>query len=98
MAGTLGEPLPVVDSVGVAPDDAASLLPSIAVAALETVVLGRVFLVGLLEERNFVIARNIRRACLAPGKKGGGGRTVVAVLGMAHVSGVKRLLTESRLV
>ena len=31
--------------------------------AVEFVVLGRVLLVGLLEERNYVLARNIRKAC-----------------------------------
>ena len=59
----------------------------------ETLFLGRVLLVGLLEERNFVLARNIRKACLA--KPGG---SVVAILGMAHCTGVGKILRESRLV
>ena len=61
---------------------------------LEVFVLGRVFLVALLEERNFVIARNIRKAAFAS-KPGG---TIVAVLGMAHCNGVAELLEDSRLV
>ena len=78
-------------------DDATAireLLGALAFALLETVVLGRVLLVALLEERNFVLARNIRRAALA-GKPGG---TVVAVLGMAHCNGVGKVLRESRIV
>lgn len=62
-------------------------------ALAETIVLTRVLLVGLLEERNYVIARNIRKACLA--KPGG---SVVAILGMAHCTGVGKLLRESRIV
>lgn len=69
------------------------LAETLAFVALETAVLGRVLLVGLLEERNFVLARNIRRACL---EKPGG--TVVGVLGMAHLNGVRSLLKESRIV
>ena len=65
-----------------------------AFAALETLVLGRVFLVALLEERNYALARNIRKAHFATR----GGDTVVAVLGAAHLNGVKRLLTSSRVV
>ena len=72
------------------------LLASLAISALETVVLGRVLLVGLLEERNFALARSIRRASQARGT--GRGETVVAVLGMAHLNGVKRILTTSRVV
>ena len=40
-----------------------------------------------------VLARNIRKVCLA--KPGG---SVVAVLGMAHCTGVGKILRESRLV
>ena len=73
---------------------AKELLGSVAFAFVETVVIGRVFLIALLEERNFVLARNIRRACLTT-KPGG---TVVAVMGMAHCNGVMRVLRESRVV
>ena len=74
-------------------------------ASLETVVLLRVLLVGLIEERNFILARNIRAASMqvltpprALRQRGGGkdGRAVVAVLGLAHLNGVKRLLTTER--
>ena len=44
----------------------------------------RIFLVGLLEERNLRLARSIREAA----RKG----DVVAVLGGLHVNGVARLL------
>eukprot|EP00908_Phaeocystis_cordata_P007089 Transcript_17734.p1 GENE.Transcript_17734~~Transcript_17734.p1 ORF type:complete len:289 (-),score=103.29 Transcript_17734:26-892(-) len=67
---------------------------AIAFAMLETLVVGRVFLVGLLEERNFALARNIRKAHFATK----GGDTVVAILGAAHLNGVKRLLTSTRVV
>jgi len=60
---------------------------------LQWVVYARVILVGLLEERNYIIARNIRATCL---KQPGG--TVVGVLGMAHLNGVRSLLSESRIV
>lgn len=84
------------------------LFQALGFAGLETIFLGRVFLVALLEERNYVLARNIRRAALArpqprqPGDVNGGagrsGRTVVAVLGMAHLNGVRQILTSSRVV
>ena len=48
---------------------------------------------GLLEERNYVIARNIRKAAFQAK-----GQPVVAVLGMAHLNGVRELLRESRIV
>ena len=41
-----------------------------------------------------MLARNIRKAHFATR----GGDTVVAVLGAAHLNGVKRLLTSSRVV
>lgn len=66
-------------------------------ALLETVLLGRVMLVGLIEERNFVLARNIRRACLGARRRRGA-REVVVVLGAAHLNGVQKLLTGSRIV
>lgn len=87
------------------PLTAAELAPSVAVAALESVVLLRVLLVALIEERNFVLARNIRAASmqvLTPPRavrqrgRGKDGRAVVAVLGLAHLNGVRRLLTTTR--
>eukprot|EP00967_Tisochrysis_lutea_P131072 scaffold227450_cov30-Tisochrysis_lutea.AAC.1 len=82
------------------------LVEALAFAVLETIFLGRVFLVGLLEERNYVLARNIRRAATARAESGTGkpgsirrsGRTVVAILGMAHLNGVRQILTTSRVV
>mmetsp|Transcript_14859 Transcript_14859/g.33674 ORF Transcript_14859/g.33674 Transcript_14859/m.33674 type:complete len:98 (+) Transcript_14859:3-296(+) len=70
------------------------VLGASAILALETVILGRLLLVGLLEERNYVLARNIREACLRA-KPGG---SVVAVLGMAHCNGVASLLKQSRIM
>ena len=55
-------------------------------------VLSRIGLVGLLEERNYAIARNIRRVCLERWWAGEDACTVVAVLGLAHVNGVCALL------
>jgi len=63
--------------------------------------------VGLIEERNFVLARHIRAASMqvltpprALRQRGPGrdGRAVVAVLGLAHLNGVRRLLTTTRAV
>ena len=70
------------------------VLGALGFSFLEFVVLGRVLLVGLLEERNFVLARQIRKA-LFEEKPGG---TLVAVLGMAHCTGVAKLLRDSRIV
>ena len=53
----------------------------------------RVGLVGLIAERNTVLARNIRRACVPVGGRGDG-EAVVAILGLAHLNGVRRLLAE----
>lgn len=74
------------------------LLGSVAVAAVETIVFGRMFLIGLLEERNFVIARNIRKAHFEQKAENGGPGCVVAVLGLAHLNGIKRVMLESRVV
>ena len=75
-------------------DTPAEFIGATLFAILETVFLGRVLLVGLLEERNHVLARNIRRACFA-NKPGG---SIVAVLGMAHCNVVAQLLRDSRIV
>ena len=74
----------------------AELGRALSFALFETLVIGRVFLVGLLEERNFVLARKIREAALGDGKRGT--RTVVAILGAAHLNGVKTILEESRVM
>jgi hypothetical protein len=76
-----------VDAIG--PEEA---LQAVSLLGLELLFLGRVLLVGLLEERNYVLSRNIRRACLRA-KPGG---SVVAVLGMAHCNGVAMLLRDTR--
>ena len=70
------------------------LVGALAFSVVETIFLGRLLLVVLLEERNFILARNIRKACFA-NKPGG---SIVAVLGMAHLNGVAALLRDSRIV
>ena len=75
------------DPVGRFSELAESLLGT----AIEAAILGRTFLIALLAERNVVLAESIRAACQqnkAEGKAGG----VSAILGMAHVNGVKKLL------
>ena len=54
----------------------------------------RVALVGLIAERNVVLARNIRSAASTTHPQGGETGAVVAILGLAHLNGVKRLLEE----
>ena len=76
------------------------------------VVLGRVVFVSLIDERDRVLARRIRAACLQPclqpclqeaeaggeaggragGEAGGEAGAVVAVIGMAHLAGVREAL------
>ena len=94
-------------TAGASPLTLEDLVPSILLAVVESVLLLRVSLVGLIEERNFVLARNVRAASMqvlipprAVRQRGSGkdGRAVVAVLGMAHLNGVRRLLTTSRAV
>ena len=72
------------DSVIGAPERLLEVALVLAVAAAAL----RVVLVALIDERNRVIARNVRTAALATGP----GEAVVGVLGMAHVNGVRRLL------
>ena len=67
---------------------------------LPPLLLSRVFFGVLLDERNRVIADNIRKACAAEAARCAGDGPegasptgeVVAVLGAAHVNGVRRLL------
>ena len=68
------------------------------------VVLGRAVFVSLIDERDRVLARRIRAACLQPclqpclqeaeagGEAGGEAGAVVAVIGMAHLAGVREAL------
>jgi hypothetical protein len=74
------------------------------VTALAAVVIGRSVFVSLIEERDRVLARNIRDACLAPRAASDADEAtsetsavVVAVLGMAHLAGVRKALSESNL-
>ena len=81
---------------------AADLLQAAGFSLLETLLLGRVFLVGLLEERNYVLARNIRAASmqvLTPPRavrqrgRGKDGRAVVAVISKRDPVRRRRLRT-----
>lgn len=68
-----------------------------AVAAAVTLVLGRAVFVSLIDERDRVLARNIRDACLQPPQAEAEASTsatsaVVAVIGMAHLAGVREAL------
>lgn len=59
---------------------------------LEVVFLSRLFLKALLETRNDVLARSVRRACEVAAEtagEGGGAGAVVAILGAAHLNGVQ---------
>eukprot|EP00597_Dinobryon_sp_UTEXLB2267_P003697 CAMPEP_0170059004 /NCGR_PEP_ID=MMETSP0019_2-20121128/1427_1 /TAXON_ID=98059 /ORGANISM="Dinobryon sp., Strain UTEXLB2267" /LENGTH=346 /DNA_ID=CAMNT_0010264111 /DNA_START=126 /DNA_END=1166 /DNA_ORIENTATION=- len=64
---------------------------------LEFAVLGRVFLVTILAERNVVLADSIRLQCeqVKKNQNGNNKPVVVAVLGMAHCNGIKRLMTTA---
>lgn len=65
--------------------------------ALETVLLGRVFLTVLLLERNEVLAKNIRSECVRLSKdRSRDDKVCVAVLGMAHCNGVKKILCKAK--
>ena len=69
------------------------LLQSLLIAAVEIAILGRTMLVALLQERNEVIANKILQECeqaandVSP-------KTIVAVLGMAHLNGIRFLLDK----
>jgi len=83
---------PLVDSVDPSPPaDRQFVEVALALAVLATEV--RAALVGLLEERNAVMAGNIRRACQRPSSRGQAGG-VVAILGLAHVNGVRQILEQ----
>ena len=58
------------------------------------VIFARAAFVSLIQERDRVLARNIRDACLG-GRSAGSTRdtsAVVAVIGMAHLAGVREAL------
>lgn len=81
-------------------DEATGALPAwedAAVTALVAVTLGRAVFVSLVEERNQVLARNIRHVCLDDGEAASASRreagaTVVAVVGILHLAGVQAAL------
>ena len=69
------------------------VLEALLVAAVAATAL-RVGLVGLIAERNRALADNIRAACTdgANAAAKGADPVVVAVMGLAHVNGVRQLL------
>ena len=75
-------------------DQAVATIPeflgALALTGLQVILLARLFLVILLGDRNEVVARNIEDALATADNSGDS--TVVAILGMAHCNGVKRLL------
>lgn len=91
-------------------DEASGVLPAAedgVISALVAALLGRSVYVALIEERNHVLARNIRASCVAAGATHGGSAAVdgadaagaadedaavVAVIGMAHLAGVREAL------
>ena len=73
--------------------DYLDLLGGLLGSVLEVVLLGRTFLIALLLERNVVIVDNIRAEC-ERAKKAGEDKVCVVVLGMAHLNGVSKLLSE----
>ena len=77
-------------SAALAEDLPGTVAQALCVAFALALPLGRVALVGLIEERDAVLARSIRQAC-----RGDVDGEVVAVLGAAHVNGVRRRLSDS---
>ena len=73
----------------------AVVFQAVGLSLLQGLLLGRAILVALIEERDSVLADNIRRACVRASASGSGGREVVAVLGAAHINGVLRTLLSS---
>jgi len=86
VAGVSGEVSGGSDDVGLW----AGCIVSIALSCVELVLITRLFLVALLDKRNEFLADSIRGACVKSKNSDGG--AVVAVLGMAHVNGVQRML------
>ena len=78
----------------------ADLSDSLITALVSTIVARAVF-VALIQERNFVLTENIRRACESSPAEDvdastcGPGRAVVAVMGMAHLEGVRLALEKT---
>jgi len=79
--------------------DLKDFVESIPIFILEFALLGRTFLVALLNERNEILARNIRESCRKMQQKGdseinSGDLVCIAVLGMAHSNGVANILAN----
>ena len=94
--------------VAAAIDEVTGALPAVEdalVTAAVAMTVGRAVYVSLIDERNRVLARNIRTSCLASHAEGqgavgddkcqGSDGVVVAIIGMAHLQGVRlALLTD----
>ena len=91
-------------ALAAAVDEARGVLPDWQdglVVAITAVTLGRAIFVALIEERNNVLAKNIRDACLRGADDGDATSTeaaVVAVMGMAHLEGVRMALLRDEFV
>ena len=70
------------------------LFQSLLITSVEIAVLGRTMLVALLKERNEVIANKILQECEQAAKDTYSPKTIVAVLGMAHLNGIRFLLDK----
>lgn len=71
---------------------AAEVGESVLLTMIEFAILGRTFLIALLAERNVILADKIREECQRIKKEGKGEDGAVAILGMAHCNGVRKLL------
>ena len=67
-------------------------LAEIALVLSVTAMTARIVLVALVVERNEVLAKNIREA--ARSERSSDGASVVAVVGLVHLNGVKRRLLD----
>ena len=65
---------------------------SVLLTMIEFAILGRTFLIALLAERNVILADKIREECQRIKEEGKGEDGAVAILGMAHCNGVRKLL------
>eukprot|EP01038_Epipyxis_sp_PR26KG_P009371 gene9371-12627_t len=75
------------------------ILSSFASISAEFLLLSRVFLIAILSERNVILAENILAQCRKINNNNGKNslespKTVIAILGMAHCNGIKKILTS----
>jgi pheromone shutdown protein TraB len=81
-------------------DEASGALPAFEdglITGLLGILLGRAVYLSLIEERNVVLAKNIRTACLTESQSDDDAAVVVAILGMAHLEGVRTALLSEKI-